>query len=358
MRTSDGLAYTIAFCLGAALSTGLAAQEPIPATLLYVCIQDDAAVAIVDMDALEVVEIVRLSELGYGPNAAPHAIAVSSDHWYVSLIGEHRVLQLDAGNRLVATAEMETPGMVALDPTGARILVTRSMSATNPPRLLGFGGARPLDLDELDVLFPRPHAVAIAPSGRVAYTASLAVNQLAIIDLDSDDVELVDVPGPAQAFVQLAVSPDERTLVASGEISGQLLVFELDDSGRPTSSTSLDLGERPFDPVFSPDGREVWVPIKGANEVVVVETQGWTVRDRISSAGLSQPHAIEFSPDGRRAFVTNNGGAPVELDHGAAHSSGGAAQLVVIDSETREVEATLELGSNLTGLGRAPARRP
>ncbi len=333
-------------------------QQPIPDHFLYVCVQDEAAIAIVDMDALEVVGFVRLSELGFGDRAAPHDVAVSPDglRWYVSLIGEHRVLQFDEQNRLLAAAEMETPGMVGLDPTGERLMVSRSMSAANPPRLVGLGSAEGMLLEEVDVVFPRPHAVAFGLDGRHAYTASLATNQLAALELASDRVVLVDVEGPPQAFVQFAVSPDGETLVASGELSGQLNVFSLDDPARPRFVTSVPLGPMPFDPVFSPDGRRVWVPLKGANEVAVVGTSDWTVSSRITGAGIRQPHAIEFSPDGSRAFVTNNAvgavtGAP-DLDQVSTEP----AQLVVIDAETLQVEVSLALGRNLTGLGRRPAR--
>ena len=331
---------------------------PISERFLYVCVQDDASIAVIDMDALEVVTLIRLTELGLPAQSAPHDVAVAADgrHWYVSLVGEHRVLQFDGENRLVGSFEMETPGMVGLDPSGEVLMVSRSMSAANPPRLVGFASTPDMDLEELDVVFPRPHAVALGLDGRFAYTASLGTNQLASIELASQRVELVEVPGPPHAFVQIAISPDGGTLVASGEFSGELVVFDLDDPAHPELVTSLALGPRPFDPVFSLDGRTVWIPIKGADEVAIVETADWTVLDRIRGDGLRRPHAIEFSPDGGRAFVSNNAAEPSELTRGASEPSTASARLVVIDAERREIETTLELGRNLTGLARRNIR--
>ncbi len=300
------LPFAVAGTLGLSLLGSVG--DPVPAHLLYVCVQDEASIAIIDMDNLEVERVVQLSDFGFGAQAAPHDVAVSLDgrNWYVSLVGEHQVLQFDEEDRLVGTLQMETPGMVGLDPGGETLVISRSMSATNPPRLLGLAHTADMELEELDVLFPRPHAVAMSRDGRYAYTASLGVNQLASIELASQRIELLDVTGSQQAFVQLAVSPGGGTLVASGELSGELLVFDLENGAQPEFVTSLTLGARPFDPVFAPDGRTVWIPIKGQDEVVVVETAGWTVVDRIRGEGFGQPtpsnsHPTEVARSSRTA---------------------------------------------------------
>ena len=342
-------ALVVAGLPGAVLAGSVAAPrpDPVPERWLYVCIQDDAAIAVVDMEALETVAVIRLDALGFSPRAAPHDIAVAPDgrYWYVSLVGEHRVLRFDEENRLAGSFEMETPGMLRLDPAGERLAVTRSMSAVDPPRWVGLVETSRMDVEEIDVLFPRPHALAIHPEGRFAYTASLATDQVATIDLGSGHAEIMELPGPSRALVQMAVSADGRTLLASAELSGELLVFTLEDSSSPRLVTSVSLGSRPFDPVFSPDGESVWVPLKGADEVVVLDRAEWSVSARIRGDGIREPHAVEFSPDGGRAFVTN----------AAPAGEGGPARLVVIDARTRELEASLPLGSNLAGMGRRGA---
>jgi len=349
----------VAFSLGLGLPSQRGAQEElIPTHHLYVCIQDDASVVIIDMNRVEVVRVVRLTDLGFDPRAGPHDVAVARDgrHWYVSLVGEHRVLQFDSGDRLVGSAEMESPGMLALAPSGEPLMISRSMSATNPPRALGLAEPTDMRLEELDVLFQRPHAVAFGPEGRFAYSASLAVNQLAAIKLSSGAIEPIDVTGPPQAFVQLAVSPDGRTLIVTGEISGDLTVFSLDDPGHPRLVTSVALGLRPFDPVFAPDGRTVWIPIKGSDEIAVVETEGWAVVDRVRGTEINQPHSIEFSPNGLRAFVTNNRPGLGGLSTDSPETAGNQAHLVVIDVTARAIESSLELGHNLAGLSHRGTR--
>jgi DNA-binding beta-propeller fold protein YncE len=325
--------------------------------LLYVCIQDDAKIAIVDMRAKSVVRTIDLQKLGFPATAKPHYIVVEpgGGFWYVSLIGANRVVKFDRQDRVVAHFEMETPGMLAL--AGPALVVSRSMSAVNPPKRIAILRRETMQGDELDVIFPRPHpmaAVATAQGGYV-YTGSLGVNQLAAVSFIDDKVELVSIPGPTHSLVQFALSPDNRTLVGSTDVSGQLLVFSLASPAKPSLQKAIDVGKMAFDPVFTPDGRFVWVPVKSTNEIVVLDAATWSVTSRITHAAFKQPHQIVFSPDGGTAFVTNNN----KMDHmadpahaGHAMPAGGRASLVVVDVKSRRVEKTIELGLNLTGMGR------
>jgi DNA-binding beta-propeller fold protein YncE len=213
-----------------------------------------------------------------------------------------------------------------------------------------------MDGEEIDVLFPRPHPMALA--GGYAYTGSLGVNQIASVELSTGRPQVVAVAGPTHSLVQFAVSPDGRTLVGTAEVSGQLLIFDLADPAKPALKKSVELGKMAFDPVFTPDGRALWVPVKSANEIVVLETSTWTETARIRDESFKQPHQIVFSADGATAFVTNNNkmdhmADPAHAGHAmpAAPDAGGQASLSVIDVGSRRVMKALQLGKNLTGMG-------
>ena len=336
-------------------SAALPAATPQASQLLYVCVQDDAKIAVVDMAKAEVVRTIDLQALGYPATAKPHYIVVEPGgaHWYVSLIGANKVVKFDRAGKPVAFFEMETPGMLSFAGTN-QLVVSRSMSAVNPPKRIAIINREAMTGDEVDILFPRPHPVGVA--GGFAYTASLGVNQLAAISLADEKVTLVDVTGPTHAFVQFAVSPDRKTLVSSTEVSGQLLVFDLATPAKPALKASLPLGKMVFDPVFTPDGKFVWVPVKMSNEIAVIDAGSWKEVARIKDPSFMQPHQVVFSADGRTAFVTNNN----KMDHMAdpAHAGhampgmDGTAALSVIDVATRKVTKTLPLGKNLTGMGR------
>ena len=328
-----------------------------PANLLYVSNQGEATVAIIDMDRNAVVETVDLATFGFSKNAKPHHIAVEPDgsFWYLSLIGENRVLKFNRANELVGQAEFEVPGMLVLDPSSDRLLVGRSMSAVNPPQRIGVITRGSMDVDEVDVFFGRPHALAIRPGGDRAYSASLAVNQMASVDIEGETVEIKSIDGPHHMFVQFAISPDGQTMVTGGQMSGQLLIFDLADPDAPEVVATLDVPAQPWHPVFSPDGRYAYVPAKEADAVAVVDVAAREVVEVIKGEGLSQPHGAALSPDGRYLYVSNNN---LDGAYTPQHTAAGdpVGTVVVIDTTTREIVKIIEVGQYPTGVGTATRR--
>ncbi|MEX0600773.1 MAG: hypothetical protein WD205_09040 [Rhodothermales bacterium] len=203
--------------------------------LLYVCNQGSAVISIVDMATNVVIRTVDLRELGFSENASPHHIAVAPDgeHWYVSLIGEGVVLKFTRDNELVGRAEFDVPGMLSISSTGESLYAGRSMSAVNPPQRIGRIDPSDMSVEEIDVFYPRPHALIAAPGGRHVYSASLGVNQIAGIDPQSLEIELTEVEGPHHGFVQFAVAPNRPLMIVGGEMSGQLLFFSLEEPMSP-----------------------------------------------------------------------------------------------------------------------------
>ncbi|KPJ81357.1 MAG: hypothetical protein AMS19_08325 [Gemmatimonas sp. SG8_23] len=257
--------------------TGAAAcgAGPVPATpagaqeLLYVASQEDVTVAVIDMSTRQLVETVDLKELGFSPTAKAHHVAVEPDgsFWYVSLIADGKVLKFDRENRLVGQADFETPGMLGLDPTSDRLYVGRSMAAVNPPQRIGVIDRRSMSIEEIDVFFPRPHALAVDARGSRFFAASLGQNSMAWAPIGDEDVDLLQLEGAMNhVLVQFAISPDGRWMVGGGQMTGSLLVFDLSADG-PTVVRSIDVGGQPWHPSWSVDGRTVWVPNQAANTV-------------------------------------------------------------------------------------------
>lgn len=331
---------------------------------LYVPNQDDATVSVVDVDTHEVVRTVDLTELGFPPDANPHDVVAEGDgsHWYVSLIGADAVLKFDANDELVGRAELETPGMLALHPTEDVLYVGRSMKAVNPPQRIGRIETSDMSIEEIEVLFPRPHAIAIGPEGERLHTASLAVNRIATLDVGTERVTITEVEGPTHVFVQFNVSPDGDRLVATGQASGRLLAFDRTSTDELRRVASVEVGAQPWHPVFTPDGRYVLFGNKEEDTVMLVDAGSWEVAAVIEGEGLSQPHGAAVSPDGRYAFVSNNnldGAWEPEGWTGGDEGEGGGSppgSVVVVDLESRSVVDVIEVGHNPTGLGLRPKR--
>ena len=366
------LVGTLLLASGCASVAPAQAQSPAPGQApeyVYATVQGDAQIAVVDATTLEEVERIDLMALGFSENAKPHHIAVDPDgsHWYVSLIGDNRVLKFDRQNRLLGQAQFEVPGLLIRAADYNRLYVGRSMAAVNPPTSIGEIDTETMLVERADVFFPRPHALEYSPElGRI-FSASLAQNQMGSIDAESFDMEVVNLDGPVHTLVQFAISPDASTLVATGEMTGELLIFDLADPTRPTLRASVDVGARPWHPIFS-DERTVWFALKGDNAVVAVDIESAEVVHRLEAESLSAPHGSTIA-DGK-LFVTSNGpggmqmgdmgaapAADAPMDHaqhaGMEMGDAGPATgtLTVFDLATLEVVGVLELGANVTGVG-------
>ena len=369
-------------------STPPAAATPVATTpvamnddaeYVYVCNQSDASVSVIDVATLEVVATVELSKFGFDKNAKPHHIAVESDgaHWYVSLIGAGRVLKFNRDNELLGAAEFQAPGMLALHPEEDLLFVGRSMMAVNPPQRIGMIETEDMEIDEVDVFFPRPHALTVDPRGEFVYSGSLSVNQFLSMDIDSGEINLERLDGDTHTLVQFAQSPDGNTMVVGGQITGQALIFDTSNPGDVKLIESVKVNGAPWHPVFTPDGKFVYFGNKLTDTVTVLDVENRKVAKVIEGKGLSQPHGIAISKDGSRVFVSNNnlsGGYKAmdmssgkmdhsKMDHSKMDHSKMDEQkekvedqvgtLVVIDTDTasNEIVKIIELGFYPSGVG-------
>lgn len=344
-------------------STGGGGLGPVPepsaeAPRVYAANQSAAAVSVFDPSDGSL-EVVDLTELGFGENARPHDVAVEPDgsFWYVSLIGANRVLKLDRNNELVESVEFERPGLLTMDPAGEWLWVGRSMAAVNPPQRIGRIHRTSMEIEEFEVFIPRPHALAVSPDGRWVYTASLAENTVVALDTESGEAELhrLDAADP-HVIVEFALSPDGSTLVATAEQSDRLLVFDVSAAPEMRLTTEVEVADRPWHPAFSPDGRFVWFGNLGANQVTVVRAGTWEVDAQILGDGLYEPHGLAISADGTWVFVAsrNERGMWIGLQNLGYEAPDGT--LSVIHAGTRTIRNVVEIPPYGAGVATATRR--
>jgi DNA-binding beta-propeller fold protein YncE len=305
-----------------------------------------------------VLTTVDLRALGFSAHAMPHQVAAAPDGsaWYVTLAGDGYVLKFDRDNRLVARTPLTFPGMIVLDPGRDRLYVSRALAAVNPPSSLGVLRASDLSLlDEPDIFITRPHALAVdTVTGRV-YAGSLDANQIATLDVDSAQVWVTTLEGPPHGLVGLATSPDGRHLVATTQITNELLAFETADPRKLAQIAAVPVAPGPYDVAYSPDGLSVWVPDQRADCATQVDTRTWTVTAVITGDGFAEPHGVVVTPDSRTVYISSHGrlrreaagpGAPSGMDAPRANGT-----VVVIDVPTHSVRAVTEVGPFAAALG-------
>jgi DNA-binding beta-propeller fold protein YncE len=337
--------------------------------LLYVTNQAVAMVSVIDMETNMLIRTVDLQQLGFPPNAMPHHVVVEPDgsHWYLSLIAANVVLKFDRVNQLVGRVDIERPGLLALDPWSDRLYVARSMVAVDPPSSIGVVQRSDMTVEELATFVIRPHALAVSPGGERVFTASLAVNQIAALDPVAETVELEDLGGDRpHTFIGLAVSPDGRWMVGTTELTSKVFVFDLDRWPDLAPVDTIDVNPAPWHPVFTPDGRWLYLGNNWGNSVTVIDMQDREIETVIEGAGLAQPHGAAVSPDGRFAYISSRN---LEMPEG--HSKAGHryrprydlgdnatwGTVVVIDTGTHAIVKIIEVPDYGSGLGTA-ARQP
>lgn len=361
LATLAAVALATAACGGAAgapgATPGAARANDVK---LYVVSQSGAQIAVISEATLTIDTVIDLTTMGFSPNAKPHDAAAEPDGsaWYVSLIGDGRVLKFDRANRLVGQVEMETPGLLAMDRVHDSLYVGRSMTAVNPPKALGVIKRSTFQkIDEQEVLVPRPHAIVTSHDGRYVHAASLAENRIASVETATGRVTLSTLGGAPRSLVEFTISPDGRTMVVGGELSNTLLVYDLTGIPPLAPVREFAVGGKPWHPSFSADGRRVYVPLLSDNAVAEVDPFSGTVLRRFTE-GFAQPHGSVVSPDGRYLFVSNRntgGGGMAGMSghdmHGKDGDTSSHGWLTVIDLQSGAMVKQLMLGASPAGMG-------
>jgi len=337
----------------AVLVLGVALPAPAQSSPnLYVCNQGEATISVIDMDTMTEETTVDLKDRGFSENAKPHHVVAEPDgsNWYVSLIGANAILKFNRQNEIVGRLDdFEVPGLLSLDPEKEVLYAGRSMSAVNPPKSLGMIRRDDMEVVErVNTFFPRPHPLAVVPSGDFAFIASLVTNQLMGVDTDSRETELTRLDGTTQTPVQFAATPDGSRLIAGGQKTGQLLIFDATDAPELAVQDTLTVGRQPWHPVIGRQSGLAYVPNKMSHSISVVDVDDAQVQATIRGDGIAQPHGTVLSADGRYLFVSNNNR---EGRYEPSGDNPDAGTVTVIDTETNEIVKTIEVGTYPTGVG-------
>jgi DNA-binding beta-propeller fold protein YncE len=299
----------------------------------------------------------------------PHMIDFDSRYRYAF------VANTRSGNvAIIRTADYEVVDVIPTGATAHMAAVTRDDSAVWVANI----GARTfteitLDLDnevftlgrELNVtedpawqeafgaVDPRPAPVCheYTADGRFAYlTLGPGAGGLAVVDIQSDEPRIVKAfsRDDVKANCGLARSQDGSKMYANwGDPgpavdppaqTGEWYVFDTSDHTL-LKATAETRGVDAHGVRITPNGRELWQLNRGTSNGIVVDTATDEIVDEIAFTG-DTPDILDFSPDGRRAYVALRGPNPRS---GAVHVAEGTTPgFAVIDVASREVVDLVE----------------
>jgi len=337
-------------------------------TKLYITNQGGSSITVIDQTLLKVDTVIDLTKLGFTTNSKPHHTVVERDgsFWYATLIGDGQVLKFDRANKLVGKVPMETPGLLAIDPMHDSLYVGRSMTAVNPPRSLGVIQRSSFTMvEEQEIQIPRPHALAATRDGKWIHAASLAENRFASVETATGRVTLSTLPGVTRSMVQFTVSPDGTRMIVGGELSNTVMVFDITRAPPYAPIAEFPVKGKPWDPVFSPDGKRAYFSQFADSAVVELDVATGKIL-RSFSGHMAQPYDMILRADGKYLFVVNQNIGAGKAGASAHDNMPGMGTMApkapstgwlsVINVATGKVEKELPLGITPSGMGAAGAR--
>lgn len=180
-----------------------------------------------------------------------------------------------------------------------------------------------------------PQGIALSPDGKLLAVVESGVNPSALRVLQTPGLRVAKIVPLADAFGKPVWLDKTRVLVAGGSTDAILTVdvqsgavskspagkgswpaaVALSRSGIIASvndgnatatigNSSVRVGDHPSGAVFSPDGKMLYVSVRGANEVVAIDAATHTQVARIP-IGL-HPSALALSSDGTKLYVSES----------------------------------------------------
>nr|HQU73619.1 YncE family protein [Calditrichia bacterium] len=321
--------------------------------VVFVCNQNIGRVSVIERSAGVVIRNIDFADLGFSTSSKPHDIAVEPDgsFWYVSLIGDGKVLKFNSDHELVGQADFVAAGLLALHPTKDLLYAGHTLSIPDVPATIAAIQRSTMTLTVIPLPFERPHGIVADPNGRYIYFSALVSGDMGVIDTDTNPTEVADyyqLNRDPQVIVHVNPAPDGSKLVASSQLTEQLLVLDVSDPANIALVDSAAIGNRPWHPKYTPNGNFVYCGNDMQNTISVVNTATWqevaVIGNGTGSDGLANPHGLVIDHAGAKAYVTtrnvNMGYVPAfdlgdNVDYGC---------LVIIDIATNTIEKIVELG--------------
>jgi YVTN family beta-propeller protein len=290
------------------------------------------------------------------PMKGPTAVGIrySTNHGYYAGVDFLGVLDDSTQTLAQIPIDHQTPGgllfqQVAINQTTGRVFVVNDADNFNvikvlqdtemlarPPVFIGGKGETVKVLDPHSKMLvdswtsnpfvPIPshtnHSLAIRPGGGRIYVP--AINELRIYAGSGDFAWLLSFATGGQKPISPVFTPDGRRLYVTNSASGSVGVIETEGH---TVLQTITVGSTPWGAAITPDGEKVYVTNLGNNSSSVIHTASNTITKTITVG--TAPWGVAVNPGGSRVYVANSGSGTVS----------------VIDARSENVIATVGVGA-------------
>jgi YVTN family beta-propeller protein len=180
-----------------------------------------------------------------------------------------------------------------------------------------------------------PEEFDISPDGKLLYVSNEDTAGVSILDLTTEKIIASLPTGEEPEGVKM--SPNGKFVMATSEDAG--MVYKIDTATAKVVS-SMKVGRRPRTIAWMPDNVRAFVNAENDGTVVYIDADKNTILETIQlgEAGVVKPMGVLLSPDNAKLYVTTGRGKKV----------------FVIDTATRKVETSFEVGQRPWGLAMSP----
>ncbi len=152
-----------------------------------------------------------------------------------------------------------------------------------------------------------PGPLAVTPDGKYVYVVDTDAKIVRIIDTATDrSTSFITIAQGPPRFITFA--PDGRhAYVSIYNDSGTVNAVAVLDTSTDQETGFIAVDKIPYSPAVTPDGKYLYVPSHFTAQVDVVKISGPTSPTIVARIKVPpNPHWVDFTPDGKRAFVADH----------------------------------------------------
>ena len=289
-------------------------------------------------DTVSFIDLAGAREIGRAATGRmPHEIAISPDGRLAAVVayGGRTIDIFDVATRAklrtIDLAPNEGPHGIAWLADG-RIVVTTERSQS----LTIVDTARGDAVSAVETGQQGTHMVAVAPDGRLAFTANIGSGTVSVIDLAAGR-KLADIAVGGRPE-GIALTPDGRTLWVGDLEGARVQAF---DAATHERLGEVATGDVPIRVIASPDGRWIVTSNYGDGSLTVIDAVRREAVRTVTVSGEEEAAQVTilFSPDGRLLYAAETG----------------RDRVAEVDLEAGTVLRRLPVGRQGDGLAIAPA---